>query len=347
MNRNPARARELGIAPGSFDPGARNSIVDVDGIRVGHCTIVQGEDIRTGVTAVVPDAVDRAGGAIPAGLFVGNGYGKLIGATQLTELGAVETPILLTGTLSAFRAADALVSYMLRMPGNADLTSVNPVVGETNDGYLSDIACRPVDRQHVFQALESADADSVAEGCVGAGAGTVALGFKGGIGTSSRLTQVAGQGTCTVGALVQSNFSGTLTVCGVPISVQSALGSSHVAPPPPGNSCMIVVAVDCGLDARQLERVARRAVFGMGRAGSDFAHGSGDYAVALSTEQPASTPDSALDPIFFAVQEAVEEAVLNSLFTAVTTTGRNGRIKHAVPHDHVQRQCRAAGVLRD
>lgn len=343
----PARARALGIAPGRCQPGAQNSIVDVTGVRVGQVTI-HGDGLRTGVTAVVPDAVDRAGGRLPAGLFVGNGYGKLIGATQLSELGVIETPLLLTGTLSAFRVADALVSYMLSLPGNEELESVNPVVGETNDGFLSDIRRRPVTEDHVQRALSSADSGPVAEGCMGAGTGTGTLGFKGGIGTSSRVVEVDGHGRCTVGVLLQSNFSGTLTILGVPIPAQEALGSvPEQQEQQRGNSCMIVVAVDVGLDARQLTRVARRAVFGMARVGSDFAEGSGDYAIAFTVAETVPVSDSALNPVFVAVQEAVEEAVLNSLFMAETTVGYQGHTKYAVPRRFLLDRCRAAGVLED
>jgi len=341
--------RDLGIVPGRLAPGTHNAIVDVPGIRVGHTTLDDGSGVRTGVTAVVPDAVDRAAGHLPAGLFVGNGYGKLVGATQLVELGVVETPVVLTGTLSAFRVADALVSYMLALPGNEEMVSVNPVVGETNDGFLSDIRLRPITEKHVLDALTTADDGKVEEGCVGAGTGTAALGFKAGIGTSSRLVDLAAHGHCTVGALVQSNFSGTLTVCGIPIPQEAALESHTSGPEPGGNSCMIVVAVDAGLDARQLGRVARRAVFAMARVGADFAHGSGDYAIALSTagSTPGSTgfPDSALDPVFAAVQEAVEEALLNSLFTARTTVGHRGHVRQAVPHGLVLQRLRDAGVI--
>jgi D-aminopeptidase len=345
MSMPPARARDLGITVGPHRPGPRNAIVDVPGMRVGHTTIVEGDDVRTGVTAVVPDAVDRAGGRLPAGLFVANGYGKLVGATQLQELGSVETPVLLTGTLSTFRVADALVSYMTRLPGNEELTSVNPVVGETNDGFLSDIRRRPVTEDHVRHVLASAGAGPVAEGCVGAGTGTVALGFKGGIGTSSRVVDIVGHGPCTVGVLLQSNFSGTLTVRGVPVAAPVAPGSGATGPPEHSNSCMIVVAVEVGLDARQLGRVARRAVVGMARAGADFTEGSGDYAIALSAAPPAAIPDTALNPIFFAARDAVEEAVLNSLLMATTTVGYRGRVAQAVPHRDVLARCRAAGVV--
>ncbi len=331
MARRRMRARELGLDLGG-EPGPLNAITDVAGIRVGQVTVRDGAAIRTGVTAIVPDQVDRAGGELQAGLFVGNGYGKLIGATQLAELGVIETPVLLTGTLSAFRAADALVTYMLGLPGNAGLLSVNPVVGETNDGYLSDIRARPVTEQHVLAAISGARGGPVAEGSVGAGTGTAALGFKAGIGTASRLVRLAGDQPGTVGALVQSNFSGTLTVRGVRISAPD-----RAEPEPVGNSCVIVVATDHGLDARQLTRVARRAVFAMGRTGADFAGTSGDYAIAVATRASAPVPDPALGAVFAAVQDAVEEAILNSLFMATTETGYLGHVRRAVPLDVVTR----------
>jgi D-aminopeptidase len=341
MDSRRRRARELGVIVGPYQPGPDNAITDVSGVRVGQTTLSSGESIRTGVTAVVPDLVDRAGGTLPAGLFVGNGYGKLIGATQLAELGVIETPIVLTGTLSAFRAADALVTYMLRMPGNERLGSVNPVVGETNDGYLSDIRFRPVTEQHVLDALCGARTGSVAEGCVGAGTGTAALGFKAGIGTASRQVQLADGASCTVGVLVQSNFSGTLTVRGVSIESAAALARDTAE----GNSCMIVLVVDSALDSRQLGRVARRAVFAMGRTGSDFAGASGDYAIAFATAAGAPVPDHLLGPLFAAAQDAVEESILNSIFMASTTAGYRGHVRHAVPLDLVLRRCRAAGVV--
>jgi D-aminopeptidase len=348
------RARELGLQFGPHPSGENNAITDVAGVRVGQVTVIEGDSIRTGVTAIVPDAVDRADGALPAGLFVGNGYGKLIGATQLAELGEIESPVVLTGTLSAFRAADALLTYLLRLPGNEQLISANPVVGETNDSYLSDIRARPITEQHVLAALTRAVDGPVAEGAVGAGTGTAALGFKAGIGTASRTLTLddrlarqrgdRGAGDAdkraTVGVLVQANFSGVLTVRGVRIGVPGA------APPAPaGNSCMIVVATDLGLDARQLNRVARRAVFAMGRTGADFAHGSGDYAIAFGAGGGAEVPDAALDPLFAAVQDAVEEAILNSVFMAATMTGYQGRTRYAVPLDLVTRASQAAGVL--
>jgi len=324
-----------------FDPGPTNGITDVRGVRVVHTTLLHGTDIRTGVTAIVADQLEERG-SLPAGLFVGNGYGKLIGATQLVELGEIETPILLTGTLSAFRCADALVSYMLSLPGNGEMTSVNPIVGETNDGYLSDIRARPIREQHVLGALHGATAGPIPEGCVGAGTGTSALGFKAGIGTSSRVVRLPHSAQrVTIGVLVQANFSGVLTVLGVPIDREAALaetgGTDAGGEAEHGNSCMIVVVTDAALDARQLGRLSRRAVFGMGRVGAHFSHGSGDYALAFSTSWGPPVPERSLDPLFIAVGEAVEEAILNSLFMAETTMGYRGRVRHAVPIPHILR----------
>ena len=331
MAQRRMRARELGLDLGG-EPGPLNAITDVAGIRVGQVTVRDGAAIRTGVTAIVPDQVDRAGGELPAGLFVGNGYGKLIGATQLAELGVIETPVVLTGTLSAFRAADALVTYMLGLPGNAGLLSVNPVVGETNDGYLSDIRARPVTEQHVLAAISGARGGPVAEGSVGAGTGTAALGFKAGIGTASRLVRLAGDQPCTVGALVQSNFSGTLTVRGVRITAPGR------AEPRAGRELLHDRRRHRPrARRRQLTRVARRAVFAMGRTGADFAGTSGDYAIAVATRASGPVPDSALGPVFAAVPDAVEEAILNSLFMATTTTGYRGHVRRAVPLDVVIR----------
>ncbi|MHB1595644.1 MAG: P1 family peptidase [Streptosporangiaceae bacterium] len=365
--------RDLGLAPGSLPPGPLNAITDVPGVRVGQVTLRRGSGIRTGVTAIVPDAVNRAGGTLPAGLFVGNGFGKLIGATQLVELGAIETPIVLTGTLSAFRAADALVTYLLALPGNEGLVTVNPVVGETNDGYLSDIRARPVSEDDVLAALRGAVTGPVEQGAVGAGTGTTALGFKAGIGTASRQVRLPGGAPCTVGALVQANFAGTLTVVGTRITPDVALpgasdpraaepraakprvggpgafepgaGEVPAAPVEPGtepNSCMIIVAVDACLDSRQLTRVARRAVFAMARTGSDFTAGSGDYAIAFATRAGAPVPENYLGTVFAAAMEAVEEAILNSLFLAETTTGFLGHVRHAVPLGYLVRACQAA-----
>ncbi|MEV6416905.1 P1 family peptidase [Kribbella sp. NPDC051718] len=317
------RIRSLGVTPGTLPTGRLNAITDVPGVLVGHATLATGP-VNTGVTAIVPD---RYADGLPAAIAVGNGYGKLVGSTQVDELGVLETPVLLTGTLSVFRVADALLTWLMDRDPSA--ISLNPVVGETNDGYLSDIRSRPVTAEHVFAALDSASADLPAEGNVGAGTGTVALGFKAGIGTSSR--RVAGG---VVGVLVQANFSGTLTVLGTPVVPPVEM------PVPEGNSCVIVVATDLAVDARQLGRVARRAVFAMGRVGSDFSPGSGDYAIAFSTSKAAAMREYELKEVFQATMEAVEEALLNSLTMAATVTGYNGHTQYAVPHELISRGLR-------
>ncbi|MCO5226521.1 MAG: P1 family peptidase [Thermomicrobiales bacterium] len=305
--------------------GVHNAITDVPGIRIGQVTVREEGRFNTGVTAIVPDALP-----IPAAVFAGNGYGKLIGVTQIQELGELETPILLTGTLSAFRVADHLVSWMLQQPGNERMTSVNPVVGETNDGYLSDIRARPITEEHVFTALRTATTGPVAQGCVGAGAGTSMCGFKGGIGTSSRIVTAGDSddpdgttyGPYTVGALVQTNFGGTLVMDGTSYSVPTD-------PSPEYGSCMIVVATDAPLDARQLERIARRAVFAMARVGASYSHGSGDYAIAISTRTEGCLPDAALSPMFTSTMDAVESALLNSVLHAETTHGPDGHVRRS------------------
>jgi D-aminopeptidase len=354
-----ARARDLGLAPGRLPPGPANAITDVPGIRVGHATVAQGAGIRTGVTAIVHDNLLRAG-TLPAGLAVFNGFGKMTGSTQIAELGTIETPVLLTATLSVFRVADALLSYLYeRLAGQGSASqgsasqgsasqsrgeppgTLNPVVAETNDGYLSDIWARPVTAGHVRTALDTAAAGPVAEGCVGAGTGTGALGFKAGIGTSSRIADLA-VGPVTLGVLVQANFSGELTVLGTPVPAARSAA-------PPGNSCVIVLATDAPLDSRQLERLASRAFAGMARTGSDFSGHSGDYALAVSTAAAGQAaagreaagagglvPANDLDVLFQAAIEATEEAILNSLFKAVTTTGFRGHIRYGVPLAEVQ-----------
>ncbi|GAA3792855.1 P1 family peptidase [Sphaerisporangium flaviroseum] len=322
------RARDLGITIGDREPGEHDAITDVPGVRVGHRTIVREPGIRTGVTAIVPDGVGPHA-PLPAGLFTGNGHGKLVGATQVAELGQIESPIVLTSTLSAFRAADALVSWMLARPDCVDVRSFNPVVGECNDGYLSDIRVRPVGEAEVLEAIEDAARGPVAEGCVGAGTGTGALGFKAGIGTASRTLDLAGE-PVTLGVLVQANFGGTLRVLGTTVTpAHFGMGESAVQD---AGSCMIVAATDAPLDARQLTRLARRTVFGLGRVGASYSHGSGDYGIAFSVRPDGRPPrDQALSPLFEAALDAVEEAVLNSLFTATTMRGTGGRVLHAIP----------------
>ena len=358
-----ARAREIGIVVGGLPAGPLNAITDVPGVRVGHTTLIEGSDIRTGVTAVVHDRLTGSQG-LSAGLATGNGLGKIVGTTQVSELGVIETPVVLTGTLSTFRAADALVSYMLSLPGNEKLETVNPVVAETNDGFLSDMRRRPVTEEHVLAALRGARAGPVAEGAVGAGTGTGALGFKAGIGTSSRIVACGlSGGLLTLGVLVQANFGGTLTVLGVPVPPPEPEQAGRAAGAPgdqgeqatgeqaaggPGNSCVIVLATDAPLDSRRLARVAWRSFAGMARAGSDFSGRSGDYALAFSTapQEAAPLPDSSLDPLFVAAADAAEEAILNSLLAAKTTAGFRGHVRPAVPLDRVRQLCGARGVLK-
>jgi D-aminopeptidase len=340
-----ARARDLGIIPGSLPPGRHNAITDVAGVRVAHTTLIEGGDVRTGVTAIVHGGLTGAK-SLNAGLAVGNGYGKIVGTTQLGELGVIETPVVLTGTLCTFRAADALVSYMLALPGNENLETVNPVVAETNDGFLSDMRRRPVTDEHVLAALRGAEPGPVAEGAVGAGTGTGALGYKAGIGTSSRIVEFgAGPGPVTIGALVQTNFTGTLTVLGVPVPAEPYTTPNRNDP---GNSCVIVLATDAPLDSRRLGRVAWRSLIGMARTGSDFSGRSGDYALAFSTAATDAEPlpDSALDPLFAAAIDVTEEAILNSLFMAGTVTGFRGHVRQGVPLDRVLSLCSERGVLQ-
>lgn len=326
------RLSELGIGPGSARRGPLNAITDVPGVRVGHST-VRTDTLSSGVTAVVADALGPQRQSLPAGLAVANGYGKLIGATQLRELGAIETPVVLTSTLSAFRVADALVEYMLEQPGHELTTTLNPIVGETNDGFLSDIRSRPVNASMVRDALHNASNGVVEEGGVGAGTGTVTMGFKGGIGTSSRVVTVA-DGEFTVGVIVQSNYSGTLRIDGVPMPAEELLDQAPAVSV--GNSCMIVVATDAPLDARQLGRLANRAVFALRGTGSDFAQGSGDYAIAFSVGQGIAPADDTLSPAFLATMEATEEALINSVLRAETRCGFEGRTAREIPIELVR-----------
>lgn len=337
------RARDLGIVVGPLATGRHNAITDVAGVLVGHTTVDDGATLHTGVTAVVPQQLGPGRWALPAAVHRGNGFGKLVGSTQVDELGVLESPIVLTATLSVFRAADALLGHLMRQ--RPDGVSFNPLVGETNDGHLSDIRRRPITEEHVLAAVTGASGGSPAQGCVGAGTGTTALGFKAGIGTSSRVVPVTGR-AATIGVLAQANFGGVLSVLGVPVPA-AELVPERDRVTPPGNSCMLVVAVDVPLDARQLGRVARRAIFAMGRVGASYSHSSGDYAIAFGTAPPdlPPIPDTAVDPLFAAVQDCVEEALLDSLFTAVTTTGPAGRTSHALPHQAVLSRLSAAGRL--
>jgi D-aminopeptidase len=353
MMQNRPRARDLGIQPGLGSTGARNAITDVDGVRIGHTTIAIDTTVRTGVTAILPHGGNLFRDKVSGAVFVGNAFGKLAGSTQVQELGTIETPIVLTNTLAVGVALDAVVRWTLAQPGNENVRSVNALVGETNDGTLNDIRGLPVTREHVTAAITGARADTVEEGAVGAGTGTIAFGWKGGIGTSSRLVQQQNH-TWTVGVLVQSNYGGRLTIAGVPVwrDLKPTTGSQPPAasrePQSARNdadgSCMIVVATDAPLDARNLERLAARAVFALARTGSTYSNGSGDFAIAFSTHpslrvtggggpQPRSIlPTDSVSALFEAVLDATEEAVYNSLLRATDTTA-NGRTIRAIPID--------------
>lgn len=351
------RAREFGLIVGVLPPGPLNAITDVAGVKVGQVTIVEGRDVRTGVTAVLPHGGNLFLDKVPAGLSVANGFGKLTGVTQVRELGTLESPVVLTNTLSVPTAAEAVIDWTLGLPGNEKVGSVNPVVGETNDGWLNDIRGRHVTKAHVLEALRTAAAGPVAEGAVGAGTGTTCFDYKGGIGTSSRRLP-ADRGGYTVGVLVQTNFGGVLTLRGLPfdrreagIGSAAAGGAGAPAAGAPGDgSCLIVVATDAPLEARDLERLAKRALIGIGRTGGYFSNGSGDYAIAFSTAEGVRVPHraagptrtvtvlraDALSPLFQAAAEAAEEAIWNSLFKAVRTEGRDGRVAEALPLDRVR-----------
>ena len=341
------RAREAGIVIGAMPTGRLNAIVDVPGVAVGHSTVIEGDGVRTGVTAILPHQGNVYFDRVPAALFVANGYGKLLGVTQLRELGELETPILLTCTLCVWKAADALVDWQLSQPGMENVRSLNAVVGETNDGFLNDIRARPLQPEHVRAALESASTSNVREGAIGAGTGTVAFGWKGGIGTSSRVTPDGH----VVGVLVQSNFGGSLVVEGVPVGRSlpdpATLADSVDAPVADGDgSIMIVVATDAPLGPRQLERLALRATAGLARTGSSMSNGSGDYVIAFSNavsvrrhqgddlHQSPMLDNDAMNALFVGVAEATEEAILNSLFKAEGMRGHRGAVP-ALPLDRV------------
>ncbi len=325
---------------GELPTGPENAITDVAGVKVGHFTLVEGDSIRTGVTAVLPHGGNVYRDRVRAAIAVGNGFGKLVGLSQVNELGEIETPILLTGTLSVFRVADALLDTLLSTPANANVRSMNPVVGETNDGYLSDIRARPIRPEHVRAALRSARSGPVEEGSVGAGTGTRALGWKGGIGTASRVVSTS-SGDYTVGVLVQTNFGGVLRVKGVPVSA-TLLGEESRD----DGSVMIVLATDAPLAHRELERLAYRTFLGIARTGSHMSHGSGDYAIAFSTSKERAKGDgSTLTLLFQAAVEATEEAVINSLLKARGMSGFRGRRVDALPIDLTLEMLRIRGLL--
>jgi D-aminopeptidase len=344
------RVRDLGLQPGVLTPGAHNAITDVEGVRVGHRTLVRGDSVRTGVTAILPHPGNLFQNKVPAAAWVGNGFGKAAGFLQVRELGNLETPIVLTNTLAVGTAVEAVVGWTLEQPGNEQVRSVNAVVGETNDGYLNDIRGRHVTAADVRAAIAAAAAGPVAEGSVGAGTGTMAFGWKGGIGTSSRVLP-SGLGGWTVGALVQTNFGGVLTLDGLPVG--ETLGrhpfQETIGPPGRGDgSCMIVLATDAPLSSRNLERLAQRAILGLARTGSFLSNGSGDFVIAFSTRNPVpfepqaltrtieEVHNDAMSPLFLATVEAVEEAVYNSLLQATDVTGFQGHKGEALPIERLR-----------
>jgi D-aminopeptidase len=371
------RARAAGVVVGVLPPGPLNAITDVAGVRVGHTTVKEGNSIRTGITAIWPHEGNPFLERVPAAIYVGNGFGKLLGVTQVNELGELETPIVLTGTLSVWKAGDALVAWLLNQPGMAEVQSINPVVGETNDGFLNDIRSRPIRPEHVTQALEQAKGGPVEEGAVGAGAGTIAFGWKGGIGTSSRQLP-KNLGGHTIGVIVQSNFGGILTINGAPVGRELGRyylrreleGGSASQPKKKASadslrtedfadgSIMIIVATDAPLGSRNLERLANRALTGLARTGSSMSNGSGDYVIAFSTaiecrrkrgealHKVTELANDAMSPLFQAVAEATEEAIYNSLFRANTVKGHKGTVE-ALPLDQTLEILKKHHALKD
>jgi D-aminopeptidase len=342
------RARDLGISIGVMSPGKLNAITDVGGVKVGHVTIIKGDSVRTGVTAILPHNGNLFQQKVPAAIYIGNGFGKLTGISQVKELGNIESPIILTNTLSVPDAASAVINYSLHQPGNEKVRSVNAMVGETNDGGLNDIRGRHVKEQDVIAAIKNANTGAVTEGVVGAGTGTICFGYKGGIGTSSRKLP-ASLGGYTIGVIVQTNFGGVLQIDGVPVGeelnnyyLRNDLNKKE------DGSCMIVVATDAPLDSRNLERLAKRAFMGLAKTGGIAHNGSGDYVIAFSTDSGLRVPHStsertqtitlltndALSPLFMAAIEATEEAIINSLFVATSTESKYGKVE-ALPVDKV------------
>ncbi|HEV8578390.1 MAG TPA: P1 family peptidase [Thermoanaerobaculia bacterium] len=352
------RIRDLGVEPGVLPPGPLNAITDVEGVRVGHRTVVRGESVRTGVTAILPHGGNLFQSKVPAAVYVGNGFGKAAGFLQIQELGNLETPIVLTSTLSVGTALAAVVAWTLEQPGNQEVRSVNAVVGETNDGWLNDIRGRHVTAEDVRAAIAAAKTGPVEEGSIGAGTGTMALGWKGGIGTSSRKLPQS-LGGYTVGALVQSNFGGVLTIAGVPVG--ETLGRyefQNELEKRESGSCMIVLATDAPLLSRNLERLAKRAVLGLARTGSFMSNGSGDFVIAFSTKNlvpyepkgrtlaAEEVTNDAMSPLFLATVEAVEEAVYNSLLKATAVSGHQGHTGEAIPVERVRELLKEAGRVK-
>lgn len=349
--------REHGIEIGIFRPGQNNAITDVPGVRVGHTTIVEGDDVRTGVTAIVPHDGNIFRQKVPAAIYSGNGFGKLAGYTQVKELGNIETPVILTNTMSIAPALDALITYTLMQEGNANIGSVNGVVGETNDGGLNNIRARKVSVNHVLSAIENASCGPVDQGNVGAGTGTIAFGFKGGIGTSSRVLPQS-LGGYTVGVLVQSNYGGVLEIAGVPIGkILGRYDFKRDIDTYADGSCMMVVITDAPVTSRNLERIAKRAMLGLAKTGGIASNGSGDYVIAISvakenildettaTYNPVELHNHSLSSLFLATIEATEEALINSLFAAETMKGFNGRVVEELPKKRVIEEIKKARNL--
>lgn len=341
------RIRDYGIEIGVLKTGKNNAITDVEGVKVGHTTLIVGDSIRTGVTAILPHSGNIFQSKVPAAIYIGNGFGKLAGYSQVKELGNIETPIILTNTLSVPVASDALITYTLGLTGNENIMSVNSIVGETNDAWLNDIRGRHVKQEHVLEAIQNAKGGEVEEGNVGAGTGTICFQYKGGIGTSSRVIQEY-FGGYTVGVLVQTNFGGVFEINGVPIAKELNNYPMQFKYDVDG-SCMIVVITDAPLDSRNLERLAKRAIMGLAKTGGIASNGSGDYVIAMSTAKDNLIPYSSdskfnetkmlrndvISPLFLATIEATEEAILNSLFAAETMTGRDGHKILSMPIDKV------------
>ena len=343
------RARDYGLHFGVIPTGKQNAITDVAGVKVGHTTLIKGEHIRTGVTAILPFEGNIFQNKVPAAIYAGNGFGKLTGSTQVAELGNLESPIILTNTLSIAAGIDGVVEHTLNQQGNETIQSVNAVIGETNDGYLNDIRGRNITKKEVLAAIKNAKSTAVEEGAVGAGTGTVCFGFKGGIGTASRLLPKS-LGGYSVGVLVQSNFGGVLQIDGVPVGRE--LGKFNFSDKLMNNvdgSCMIIVATDAPLDSRNLERLAKRAFMGLAKTGGIASNGSGDYVIAFSTAENLRVPhqttqslkqseeiwNDQVSPLFMAAIEATEEAIINSLFAAGSMTGRQGNKIEALPLEKV------------
>jgi len=356
------RARDIGLKIGILPIGPLNAITDVSGVLVGQTTVSRGDSVRTGVTAVLPHGENIFQKKVPAAIYVGNGFGKLAGSTQVNELGEIETPILLTSTLAVPKTADFLMDYMLGLPGNENVQSINPVVAETNDGFLNDIRGRFITRDDVLNAIKMGAPGPVQEGAVGAGTGTVAFGWKGGIGTSSRKLP-ASLGGYTVGVLVQTNFGGVLSIDGAPVGIElgkyflkDAVGATKVPDASADGSIIIVIATDAPLDHRLLRRLAERSMAGLARTGSSMTNGSGDYAIAFSTQNRINAADQiravqvvgndAMSPLFQAVIEATEEAIYNSLFKATTITGKDKHTVEALPIEPVKEILRKYGKLK-